>query len=95
VTVAQTRISLESPAAEPATPGRDSTLYRSASALLAARDSGAFTEDLGEAGLRRQTNRLRVMNDFHRVLATLFGLPELLELVFDRAPSPTSAPRRG
>ena len=85
VTVAETQISLESPAAERATPGRDSTLYRSASALLAAQDSGAFTEDLGEAGLRRQTNRLRVMNDFHRALATPLALPELLELALDRA----------
>ena len=38
-----------------------------------------------EAELRHHTNRLRLLNGFHRALAGPISLPELFELVLDRA----------
>lgn len=61
------------------------TLFRPASALLGVREAQASEADLGEAGLRLRTNRLRLLNEFHRALAAPINLRDLLELVLDRA----------
>ena len=61
----------------------DSTIFRAASALLAASES-RVTEP-GEAGLKTQTNWLRMLNAFHRALAASPDIERVAELVLDRA----------
>ncbi|HLA79974.1 MAG TPA: SpoIIE family protein phosphatase [Vicinamibacteria bacterium] len=61
------------------------TLFREASALLAAEEGRNLKPDIDEASLRHHTDRLRLVNEFHRALAAPISLKDLLELVLDRA----------
>ncbi len=90
ISVSDTRVYLEVPGAGPrATPADPTdpvqTLFRPAAALLAADEARDLREDIDEAGLRHHTNRLRLLNEFHRALAGPITLPALFELVLDRA----------
>ena len=86
ISFSETKVYVNSSADIPR-PAADSghTLFRPASALLGARETQASEADLGEAGLRQRTNRLRLLNEFHRALAAPINLKDLLELVLDRA----------
>lgn len=90
IAVSDTRIHVTGSGAAPPAPHEDSTaaghtLFRPASALLAAGEGQGLREDIGEAGLRHHTDRLRRLNEFHRALAAPITLPALFELVLDRA----------
>ena len=61
------------------------TLFRPASALLAAGETLAARAQLDDEGLRLLTKRLRLLNEFHRTLATPITMEALFELVLDRA----------
>lgn len=61
------------------------TLFRPAQAVLAAGEGKGLKADIGDAGLRHHTDRLRLLNEFHRALAAPITLEALLELVLDRA----------
>ncbi len=87
ITVCHSRIRVETPggpAQDPAT-ASGHTLFRDALALLAAQEGRNLRADIDEAGLRHHTDRLRLVNEFHRALAAPISLKELLELVLDRA----------
>jgi phosphoserine phosphatase RsbU/P len=66
-------------------PSSGSTMFREASALMADTDANKLPPIEGEAGLRRYSERLRVLNEVHRALATTITLSELFELILDRA----------
>jgi serine phosphatase RsbU (regulator of sigma subunit) len=87
ITVCDSRIYVEAPgtAAREWTTDSGHTLFREASALLAAGEGRDLKDDIDEAGLRHHTDRLRRVNEFHRALAAPIGLKDLLELVLDRA----------
>ena len=90
IAVSDTRIHVEGPGAGPRISPHDSTvagntLFRPASALLAVGEGRGLREDVGEAGLRHHTDRLRRLNEFHRALAAPITLEALFELVLDRA----------
>ncbi len=89
VAVSETRIHVEvAPGAGPAggeeVTDSAHTLFRPASALLAAGEERELRGDLGEAALRHHTARLRRLNEFHRALAAPITLEALLDLVLDR-----------
>jgi sigma-B regulation protein RsbU (phosphoserine phosphatase) len=63
---------------------RDSgAVYRPASALIE-RAQHLDPAEASEAGLRRQSDRFRLMNEVHRVLAGHVSLEEVLKLILDR-----------
>lgn len=90
LTLSSTRVVLETedgaaaPAAFSDSPvGPDVTMFRPVSSVLEGKAGDAPATDA--SGLRRHTERLRVLNEFHRALARPISLPDLLELVLDRA----------
>lgn len=87
ITVCDSRIYVEAPgaAAREWTTDSGHTLFREASALLAAGEGKDIKDDTDAAGLRHHTDRLRLLNEFHRALAAPISLKDLLELVLDRA----------
>jgi sigma-B regulation protein RsbU (phosphoserine phosphatase) len=89
IAVSDTRLYVQAPGAAPAAREESTdaghTLFRAASALLAESEARALRDDVGEAGLRQHTARLRRLNEFHRALAAPITLQALLELVLDRA----------
>jgi sigma-B regulation protein RsbU (phosphoserine phosphatase) len=63
-----------------------STVFRPASALMADSDAALARSKLkGEDDLRKYTERLHVLNEVHRALASSISLDELFELILDRA----------
>jgi serine phosphatase RsbU (regulator of sigma subunit) len=60
-----------------------SALYRPASALIERSQVFDPTEG-GEAGMRRQGDRLRLLNEVHRVLALPISVDEVVKLILDR-----------
>ena len=65
-------------------PASDSgAVYRPASALIE-RAQLLDPAQASEAGLRRQSDRFRLMNEVHRVLARHISLEEVLKLILDR-----------
>ena len=90
ISVSDTRVYVEIPATGPRVsreekPESGQTMFRPAAALLAADEARDLRDDIDEAGLRHHTNRLRLLNEFHRALAAPITLEALLELVLDRA----------
>ena len=65
-------------------PADDGTLLISASTRVRLEPEAA-ADELGEAALRRQTGRLRMLNEVHRALARPITLDALFELILDRA----------
>jgi serine phosphatase RsbU (regulator of sigma subunit) len=89
ISMSDTRVYVELPGAPARAAPRDTvdtgqTLFRPAAALLA-EDAGRNVRDSDAAALRHHTNRLRLLNEFHRALAAPITLAALLELVLDRA----------
>jgi serine phosphatase RsbU (regulator of sigma subunit) len=85
VSVSDTRIRVESPdQAQAAMDDSSGTIFRAAASLIAAQEAADRRDDPDE-DLRRRTNRLRLLNEFHRALSGLITVPELMELVLDRA----------
>lgn len=67
----------------PASSPDSGTLYRPASAVI--ERSQIFRSDTdGELALRRQTDRLRLLNDVHRILAGPISLEDLLETILGK-----------
>ena len=90
ISVSDTRVYVEAPGARARASSEESTdsgqtLFRPAADLLAAGEGRDLRDDIDEAGLRHHTNRLRLLNEFHRTLAAPITLEALLELVLDRA----------
>jgi len=90
ISVSDTRVYVQVPGAEPrasreAPADAGQTLFRPAAALLAAGEARGLRDDISETGLRHHTNRLRLLNEFHRALAAPITLAAVLELVLDRA----------
>lgn len=89
VAVSETRIHVEAAPGAGPVGGEEvtdsaHTLFRPASAVLAAGEERELPDDLGQAALRHHTARLRRLNEFHRALAAPITLEALLELVLDR-----------
>lgn len=87
LTLSTTRVLVEDPAGAPAAfadrpEGSDQTLFRPVATLLEPRRAEATASD---PGLQRHSERLRSFNEFHRALARPITVPDLLELVLDRA----------
>lgn len=80
IAVSQTRILVQQP--EPKLPS--GTLFRKASALIAAREARALESTAETGNARDWTNWLRTLNEFYRQLAGPVTLREVLELVLDR-----------
>jgi hypothetical protein len=80
IAVSQTRILVERP--EPKLPS--GTLFRKASALIAAREARALESTAETGNARDWTNWLKTLNEFYRQLAGPVTLREVLELVLDR-----------
>jgi serine phosphatase RsbU (regulator of sigma subunit) len=74
------RVEGDEPPAEDGRPPGDTSLF-SASALLTRTETTAH----GEAALREQAGRLRLLNDVHRVLAGPISVQALLDLILERA----------
>jgi phosphoserine phosphatase RsbU/P len=88
VTMSDTQIHVQSlrglPPAAVEPPRNDATLFRAASALVKQHETDPGQGSLEER-LQRATDRLKVLNEFHRALARPIELAALLELVLDRA----------
>lgn len=67
--------------ASTASPAPGTSVFMRAADLLSSGSSG----DLDTAALRRHAERLEMLNDVHRALGRSMALPELLELILDRA----------
>ena len=61
------------------------TLFVSSSDLLTQYVGGASDATRDEAGLRRQAERLRILNEVHQAVASSIELRQLLELILDQA----------
>jgi len=88
IMVSETRVYVEAPGGGGRVRSDERTdsghaLFRPASVMLAA--EARELPEIGDAGLRHHTNRLRLLNDFHRTLAGPITLEALFDLVFDRA----------
>jgi phosphoserine phosphatase RsbU/P len=91
IKVSETMVTVEAGEAS-ATPFPDddsssgSTVFRPASSLMADSDAAlARSREKGEAELRKYTERLQMLNEVHRALASSLSLEQLFELILDRA----------
>jgi serine phosphatase RsbU (regulator of sigma subunit)/pSer/pThr/pTyr-binding forkhead associated (FHA) protein len=71
------------PTSEAQTADDSGAVYRPASTMIE-RSQVFDPAQGGEAGLRRQGDRLRLLNEVHRILARPITLEELLRLILDR-----------
>ena len=88
ISISETRVYVEFPGAEEQPEREDSsdaTLFRPASALVERSTDGSTDQAMGAEGLKRQADRLRMLNVVHRALASPISLQDLLDLILDRA----------
>jgi sigma-B regulation protein RsbU (phosphoserine phosphatase) len=85
ISVSETRIMVQQQVrAESTAPSAGNTLFRPASALIAAREARARDLEREAGDTRDRTRWLRSLNEFYRQLAGPVRLQEVLELVLDR-----------
>ncbi|HEV2846526.1 MAG TPA: FHA domain-containing protein, partial [Thermoanaerobaculia bacterium] len=81
VTVFEDRPTLSGRNVREEDPLEDGTILRSASELLGRQNAPVA---VGEAGLRRYADRLRLLNQIHQALGRPLTMEELVELILDR-----------
>ena len=89
IKVSETTVTVEEPESPSlaglADASTGSTVFRPASSLMAESDADLAHRLQGAGDLRKYTERLHVLNEVHRALASSISLDELFELILDRA----------